>query len=774
MADLGRAALVVSLGLSVYALVAGTTSALTNRRRLAASARNALYCSFASTLIAAVVLASALLRHDFSFTYVAQHTNRTLPTAYTLSAFWGGQEGSLLLWLLVLTGYGALAVALNQKLMRDLTAWVVPVLGGIATFFAFVLVAVASPFGTQTAPIDGAGLTPSLQNPYMVAHPPMLYLGYVGLSIPFAFAAGAMLSGKTDERWIVATRRWTLVAWAFLGFGQLLGAHWAYTEVGWGGYYAWDPVENAALMPWLAATAFLHSVMIQERKGMLKVWNMVLVALAFELSVFGTFLTRSGVVNSIHSFAKSPIGSWFLAFVVISTVFSLVLIMWRLPLLKARTKLESALSREAAFLYNNLLLVALCLTVLWGVLFPILTQFVKGETRTIGRPYYDFFLRAFGLPLLLLMGIGPLIAWRKTSVRALARTLAWPIAVTVLCGIALVFAGAGSSKPGLIAYTFSAFVLASIVLELVRGTRVTGSVFTLVSRNRRRYGGYIVHAAIVLLAIGIAGLERLRQIEGGAAHARPEHVDRRLHAHASRRAPHPDSERDRDARRLRRHRPLARHPLVGQQPVLLPTGAVSGSGDQDELAQGGRPLRDRRRRQSEDERRLREGARETARQFHLDRRHRVPVRGRGCTLARCARAAPARVPTRTGMTLVLGIVLAAVVVLVVALPFLREPAVADDRLDARGDDELRLLALLEERDRALAALKELEFDHRAGGVGDDDYRELVGPLRRAVAAALRAIEQERRLAPGAEQAVRPPDPPLAPAVPPDQATLPQE
>ena len=505
MADLGRAALVLSLVLSVYALVAGTTSAITNRRRLAASARNALYCSFASTLIASAVLATALVRHDFSFAYVAEHTNRTLPTAYALSAFWGGQEGSLLLWLLVLTGYGALAVALNRKLLRDLTAWVVPVLGGIATFFAFVLVAVASPFDTQTAPLDGAGLTPSLQNPYMVAHPPMLYLGYVGLSIPFAFAAGAMLSGKTDERWLVATRRWTLTAWAFLGFGQLLGAHWAYVEVGWGGYYAWDPVENAALMPWLAATAFLHSVMIQERKGMLKVWNMVLVALAFELSVFGTFLTRSGIVNSIHSFAKSPIGSWFLAFVVISTIFSLVLIMWRLPLLKARTKLESALSREAAFLYNNLLLVALCLTILWGVLFPVITQLVKGETRTIGRPYYDFFLRAFGLPLLLLMGIGPLIAWRKTSVRTLARTLAWPIAVTIVCGVALAFAGAGSSKPGLIAYTFSAFVLASIVLELVRGTRVTGSLFLLVSRNRRRYGGYIVHAAIVLLAIGVAG-----------------------------------------------------------------------------------------------------------------------------------------------------------------------------------------------------------------------------------------------------------------------------
>jgi cytochrome c-type biogenesis protein CcmF len=505
MADLGRASLVVSLGLLLYALVAGGYAAASNKRRLAASARNALICSFVSTAVAATVLASALVRHDFSFSYVAEHTNRTLPSAYSLSAFWGGQEGSLLLWLLVLTGFGALSVLVNRRLLRDLVAWVVPVLAGIGTFFAFVLVAVASPFGTQTAPVDGAGLTPSLQNPYMVAHPPLLYLGYVGLSIPFAFAAGALLSGRTDERWIVATRRWTLAAWAFLGFGQLLGAHWAYVEVGWGGYYAWDPVENAALMPWLAATAFLHSVMVQERKGMLKIWNMVLVALAFELSVFGTFLTRSGVVNSIHSFAKSPIGGWFLAFVVISSLFSVGLILYRLPLLRARTKLESALSREATFLYNNLLLVALCLTILWGVLFPILTELVKGESRTIGRPYFDFFLRVFGLPLLLLMGIGPLIAWRRTSFRALARLIAWPAAAAVVAGVVLVLAGAGSSKPGLIAYTFSAFVLGTIGVELVRGTRATGSLFALVARNRRRYGGYIVHAAIVLLAIGIAG-----------------------------------------------------------------------------------------------------------------------------------------------------------------------------------------------------------------------------------------------------------------------------
>src|SRR3954451_3151065 len=453
MADLGRAALVVTLGLSVYALVAGAVGARENRRRLAVSARNALFCSFGTTLVASAVLAVALVRHDFSFAYVAEHTNRRLSTPYALSAFWGGQEGSLLLWLLVLTGYGALAVAVNRRLLRDLTAWVVPVLGGIATFFAFVLVAVASPFDTRTAAFDGAGLTTSLQNPYMVAHPPMLYLGYVGLAIPFAFAAGALLSGKTDERWIVATRRWTLAAWTFLGFGQLLGAHWAYVEVGWGGYYAWDPVENAALMPWLAATAFLHSVMVQERKGMLKVWNMILVALAFELSVFGTFLTRSGVVNSIHSFAKSSIGPWFLGFICICVAFSGFLIVSRLPLLRARTKLESLASREATFLYNNLLLVALCLTILWGVAFPLLSEAVRGTTVTVGRPYYNFFLRVFGLPLLLLMGLGPLVAWRRTSLRALGRTFVVPAACAGATVAALLAADV-RSIPGLVAYSF--------------------------------------------------------------------------------------------------------------------------------------------------------------------------------------------------------------------------------------------------------------------------------------------------------------------------------
>jgi cytochrome c-type biogenesis protein CcmF len=514
MADLGRAALVLSLGLALYALIAGGLAARMRRRRLAESAQNALLAAFAATLVASAVLAVALLRHDFSFAYVADHTSRELPWIYTLSAFWGGQAGSLLLWLLVLTGYGAAAVLLNRRSARDLVLWVVPVLGGIATFFAFLLVAVTSPFETQVAPLDGRGLTPSLQNPYMVAHPPLLYLGYVGLAVPFAFAMGALLSGRADERWIVATRRWTLAAWAFLGIGQLLGAHWAYVEVGWGGYFAWDPVENAALMPWLAATAFLHSVMIQEKKGMLRVWNMSLVSLAFGLSLFGTFLTRSGVVNSIHAFTQGSIGPWFLGFIVAAVAFAVGMILYRLPILRARTRLESPVSREAAFLYNNLLLIALCLTILWGVTYPILTEAVQGTPRTIGGPYYNFFLRIFGLPLLLLMGLGPLVAWRRQSLRALGAQLLWPLCFALAAGVALIALGAGSSRPGLIGYTFSAFVLAAIALEFGRGTRArralaggswANALGGLVARNRRRYGGYVVHAAIVLLAIGVVG-----------------------------------------------------------------------------------------------------------------------------------------------------------------------------------------------------------------------------------------------------------------------------
>jgi cytochrome c-type biogenesis protein CcmF len=514
MALLGYGALIVTLGLVTYAALAGGYAALRGRRRLGESARNALLASFATTAVASTVLVAAFLRHDFSLAYVAEHSSRQLPFAYTLAGFWSGQAGSLLLWLLVLTGMSSAAILLNRRLIADVLPWTVPVLAGIACFFAFVPVLVSSPFETQPAPPNGAGMNVSLQNPYMLAHPPLLYLGYVGLTIPFSFAMAALLSGRTDERWLVASRRWTLASWTFLGVAILLGAKWAYETIGWGGYYAWDPVENAALMPWLAATAFLHSVMVQEKKAMLRVWNVILVSLAFCLSLFGTFLTRSGVINSVHSFAQSSIGAWFLGFIAVVAVASTVLILARLRLLHSRARLESLASREAAFLYNNLLLVAFALTVLWGAAFPLLSAALRGEAVTVGPPYYNFFLRAFGLPLLLLMAIGPLIAWRRASLRSLARSLLWPAVAALVAGAVLLVGGAGSSAPGLIAYTFSVFVLGGIVLEFARGTRArkalgseswAGAFASLVGRNRRRYGGYVSHAAVVLLAIGIVG-----------------------------------------------------------------------------------------------------------------------------------------------------------------------------------------------------------------------------------------------------------------------------
>jgi cytochrome c-type biogenesis protein CcmF len=515
MPELGRAALIVALALVAYAALGGAYGAHRGRRRLQESARNALYGAFAAALVASLVLVRALVGRDFGFTYVGDHTSRELPLGYTLAAFWSGQEGSLLLWFLVLLGLSSAAVATNARLVRDVAPWTVPVLAAVASFFAILLVFVAPPFATEAARADGAGLNPSLQNPYMLAHPPLLYLGYVGLTIPFAFAMGALASRRVDERWIIATRRWTLTAWTFLGVAILLGAKWAYEEVGWGGWYAWDPVENAALMPWIVATAYLHSVMVQEKKDMLRVWNVVLVAFAFALSLFGTFLTRSGVLTSIHSFTQSSIGPWFLAFIAVVVTASVVLILVRLPLLRSRTRLESLVSREAAFLYNNLFLVAFALTVLWGVVYPLVSEAVRGVAVTVGAPYYEFFAVVFGLPLVLLMGLGPLIAWRRASVRSVGSSVAWPAAAALLAGALLLLAGAGSSPAGVIGYTFSVFVLVGIVLEFARGTRArralgsggwAGALTSLVGRNRRRYGGYVVHAAVVLLVVGAIGI----------------------------------------------------------------------------------------------------------------------------------------------------------------------------------------------------------------------------------------------------------------------------
>ena len=526
MTTLGSVALYLVFALTVYAAVAGVLAGRRGDRRLMRSSRNAFWAALAATLVAVVAVEYALVTHDFSLAVVAEHTSRRLPTGYTLSSLWASEPGSLLLWLAILTGASALALHQNRSRNRELMPWVATVLGAIAAFFSGLAAFVSSPFAhvAGTVPPDGAGLDPSLQNPYMVAHPPMLYLGYVTLSIPFAFAMAALLTGRTDARWLVSVRRWTLVSWAALGTGMLLGAHWAYVEIGWGGYWAWDPVENAALMPWLAATAFLHSVIVQEKKGMLKVWNMVLVSAAFSLAVFGDFLTRSGVVQSVHSFVQSPVGPYLLGFVAAVLALSTALIIWRLPLLRAEHRLESVISREATFLFNNLLLLALAFAVLWGVIFPILSEAVRGVRSTVSTPYYDFFLVIFGLPLLALTGIGPLIAWRRASPDSLVRTFRWPV-VSAVSGAALLWLlGLGSSPAGLTALSLCIFVTVTVGLEFARGTAarralaggsVPRALIDLVGRNRRRYGGYVVHLAIVILVVGVTASSAYSTVREG-------------------------------------------------------------------------------------------------------------------------------------------------------------------------------------------------------------------------------------------------------------------
>jgi cytochrome c-type biogenesis protein CcmF len=513
---LGRGALILALLFAVFAAGAGWWAGVHRDRRVATAAARAILAAFAAVLTASVVMWVAILRHDFRFEQVADHSSRSLPTPYLFSSFWSSQAGSLLLWGLILTGLSSLAVWLGRTRDADLLPWLAAILGGISTFFLFMLVAVASPFETvSTVPADGSGLNTSLQNPYMMAHPPVLYLGYVGFAIPFAYAMAALLAGRTDERWILTTRRFTLAAWGFLGIGIVLGAKWAYESVGWGGFWGWDPVENAALIPWLVGTAFLHSVIVQEKKGMLKVWNVCLVSATFALSILGTFLTRSAITSSIHSFVQSNVGPWFVAFIGIIVVFASGVILTHLPLLRARHRIESVVSREATFLFNNLLFVALAFAILWGVLFPILSQAVRGQQFSVSSPYYDFFAAAFGIPLIFLAGFGPVVAWRKASKGSLAKAFRWPF-LSAACGAALcVFAGLGSSVPGVIALSLCLFVVVCISLELARGTvarhaldpgRGWPSAFTsLIGRNRRRYGGYVVHLGVVVGIVGIIG-----------------------------------------------------------------------------------------------------------------------------------------------------------------------------------------------------------------------------------------------------------------------------
>ncbi len=534
MPEFGSFTLLLALALSVYTLVMGGValwrtrgvSAGVDRQgdKLGETARRAGISSFVALTCAAFALVWASFTNDYSVSYILHHTNRDLSTAYKFSALWSGQEGSLLLWAWLLSAYG-FVLRMRHKVDVRLSAFASTILAGIQVFFLMLLNFAAPPFAIQPGPVatDGFGLNPLLQYPEMVIHPPMLYLGYVGFSVPFAFALGALMMRYPGEKWIHITRRWTMVTWLFLTCGIFLGAHWAYSVLGWGGYWGWDPVENASLMPWLTGTAFLHSVMMQEKRGMMKTWNVWLIFSTFMLTILGTLLTRSGIVSSVHAFASSDIGTWFYGFILIVFGVCLFTFFRQKDHLKSENRLESLVSRESSFLFNNLILLAACFTVLWGTLFPILSEYVQGTKVTMGAPFYNRVNLPIGLFLLFLTGIGPLLAWRSTSLRSIRRNFILP---GVAMGVALVVLMLVGVKPwaagddwqstlfSLVTFTLAAGVITAIGAEFLRGASVvatqTGknlaaSTVILVRRNTRRYGGYFVHFGIVVMFIGIAG-----------------------------------------------------------------------------------------------------------------------------------------------------------------------------------------------------------------------------------------------------------------------------
>ncbi|MCU1310398.1 MAG: cytochrome c assembly protein, partial [Candidatus Angelobacter sp.] len=522
MAQFGSFALILALLLSFYTLFAGALALFRGPAadRLAETARRAGIATFIAVLAAAVALVISVLNNDFSLAYIRDHSNIALPTAYKFAALWSGQEGSLLFWALLLSAY-AFVVRIRYRIDVKLTAYASVILAGVQFFFLLLINFAAHPFAVVagTPPADGNGLNPLLQYPEMVIHPPMLYLGYVGMAVPFAFALGALIMRYPGEKWIAITRRWTMIAWLFLTCGIFLGAHWAYSVLGWGGYWGWDPVENASLLPWLTGTAFLHSVMMQEKRGMMKVWNVWLIFITFLLSIFGTFLTRSGLVSSVHAFANSPIGGWFVAFLVVIAAVCLFFFIKNRSHLKSENKLESLVSRESSFLFNNLVLLASCFAVLWGTLFPVLSEWVQGNKVTVGPPFFNNVNIPIGLFLLVLTAIGPLLAWRSTSFESVKRNFAVPAALAVLTAIALVIGGMRPWQEwanfySLMAISLAVLVFASISSEFIRGAGVirghTGmgwaaSLVQLTRRNTRRYGGYIVHYGVIVICIGFAG-----------------------------------------------------------------------------------------------------------------------------------------------------------------------------------------------------------------------------------------------------------------------------
>jgi cytochrome c-type biogenesis protein CcmF len=531
MSQIGSFALLLALALSAYSFLAGLFALArpgAGSDRLGETARRAGIALFAVVFLAALVLVISAFQDDFSIAYIFHHSNRDLPIPYKFAVLWSGQEGSLLFWSLLLSAYG-LVLRLRHRTDSRLFAHASVIIAAVQVFFLLLLNFAAHPFAVMqgTLPADGNGLNPLLQYPEMVIHPPMLYLGYVGFTVPFAFALGALAMRYPGEKWIHITRRWTMVTWGFLTCGVFLGAHWAYSVLGWGGYWGWDPVENASFMPWLTGTAFLHSVMMQEKRGMLKVWNVWLIFVTFMLSIFGTFLTRSGVVSSVHAFAQSSIGDWFVGFLAIILATCIFFYVKNRSHLQSEHRLESLVSRESSFLFNNLLFVLFCFTVLWGTLFPILSEWVQGHKITVGPPFYNHVTIPVILLLLLLTAVGPLLAWRNTSLESLKRNFLWPTLGAALVGILMIVFGVRpwtdiSYFYALMAAMLATLVALTVISEFVRGGRVisrhTGqgllaSMAHLWRRNTRRYGGYIVHFGVAVVVIGILGTPFNREAE---------------------------------------------------------------------------------------------------------------------------------------------------------------------------------------------------------------------------------------------------------------------
>ena len=519
MENIGALSILLAFCLAVFAVLAAIAGKYGRRPFLVVSAERAVYAIWSLLTAASAVLVTLLIQGDYRVAYVASHTDKAMPAIYKFTAWWGGQEGSLLLWSWLLATYSAVVVYTNRRKFREMMPIVIAIMMATLSFFVGMITFVASPFNMLMAGRgiidvgDGNGLSPLLQWWTMAIHPPFLYLGYVGFTIPFAFAMASLITKQPGESWIHTTRRWAIVTWLFQSTGILLGMGWAYTVLGWGGYWGWDPVENASLMPWITATAFLHSVMMQEKKGMMKIWNMVLVSATFLLSILGTTLTRTGLVASVHAFAQSPVKPYFTTFVITATVLTAYAIISNLPYLKSEVKLESVVSRESSFLFNNLILLASCFAVLWGTLFPVLMEAISGEKETIDAPYYNRVNVPIALFLIFLTGVGPLIAWRKSSLNSLRRAFLVPSIVGILVIATLAAFGIRQIAP-LISFGLCAFVLASILGEFWKGSRaiqakehlaLPKAAFELTWRNTRRYGGYMVHMGIVLMFIGFTG-----------------------------------------------------------------------------------------------------------------------------------------------------------------------------------------------------------------------------------------------------------------------------